>query len=575
MMARALAPFRRLFTVRYPYPDAAQMRRAHLLLLMCGLLLAVNLAAVAMVLRFVGGGGDPLTLAVVNSLVVGVAVVICYLLVQTGYVGYGDRVIVLTAFVAMTFLVAWTNADASAFIAFSAVVVLASVMLGAQGLVVSTAASALSVAALHHLRETGVLAFEGVTLHPVAVAALVLVADAAILWFFSADREAALREMAAASNRLRVTARISQTAVATLDLETMLSEVVERIRSEFNLYHVQIFLIDEAREYAVLQASTGAAGQSLLDRGHRLAVGSLSVIGQVTAIAKPLIALDTDPRHRRNQFLPATRTELALPLMVGDTVIGALDVQSTRPHAFTEEDVEAFRVMANQLAATIENARLFAEQQRRAEESQALLREARASLAEVERLNRRLVRQAWDEYLEARGQEVVGITLENNQPRLDTAWTPGLALAATENRTTINRQGSRTYVSVPLRFGGEVIGALEVEVPPALSPAEVVDVTHAVATRLALTVQNVRLLEQSQRQAQYEYQLGEIAAQLQSQLPVDEMLSAAVGELGRALGADRASIRLGVRSSEAVFAADEDEDGGAEHMRADNGRRGD
>lgn len=172
--------------------------------------------------------------------------------------------------------------------------------------------------------------------------------------------------------QLQTSSDVGRVATSILDQETMLSQAVELIRERFGFYHVQIFLIDEAKQFAILYKSTGEAGRKLLAMGHKLAVGSQSVIGQVIYQRQPIVVRDTDAieagtiRHR-NEFLPETRAELAIPLQVGDTLIGALDVQSTSPTAFPSEEISVLETLAAQLAIAIQNARAFAEQQQTAE----------------------------------------------------------------------------------------------------------------------------------------------------------------------------------------------------------------
>ncbi|HEC21580.1 MAG TPA: GAF domain-containing protein, partial [Chloroflexi bacterium] len=172
------------------------------------------------------------------------------------------------------------------------------------------------------------------------------------------------------ARRLQATNEVTRTASSILNIDILLPLVVQQISDAFGYYHVQIFLLDEAGEWAVLKASTGEVGQELLRRGHKLAVGSQSVIGQVTARGEPVIAhdTDTDPVHRRNELLPDTRAEMALPLRTGDRVIGALDVQSVQPNAFDPEAQAILRSLADQIAVTLENVQLFQEIQERVAE---------------------------------------------------------------------------------------------------------------------------------------------------------------------------------------------------------------
>ncbi|HXV98505.1 MAG TPA: response regulator, partial [Anaerolineae bacterium] len=172
--------------------------------------------------------------------------------------------------------------------------------------------------------------------------------------------------------QLQTSSDVGRVATSILEQEAMLSQAVELIRERFGFYHVQIFLVDEAKQFAVLYKSTGETGRKLLAANHKLAIGSQSVIGQVTYQRKSVVVRDTDTAdpgtlHQRNEFLPDARAELATPLLVGETLIGALDVQSTLPNAFTAEDIAVLETLAAQLAIAIQNARAFTEQQETAE----------------------------------------------------------------------------------------------------------------------------------------------------------------------------------------------------------------
>lgn len=144
------------------------------------------------------------------------------------------------------------------------------------------------------------------------------------------------------SRDISATQEISRYTVTERDLQTLMNQVVQLIIEKFpTIYHAQIFLLDADRRYAVLRASTGAPGKLLLARGHRLEVGSVSVIGQVIEQQQTIVARDTATStvHKRNEFLPETRAELAIPLRVGNRIIGALDVQSKQSDSFGEGEI--------------------------------------------------------------------------------------------------------------------------------------------------------------------------------------------------------------------------------------------
>jgi len=161
---------------------------------------------------------------------------------------------------------------------------------------------------------------------------------------------------------LLASSEVSRAATQIHDSQEVLTRCVELIQTHFGFYYAAIFLIDEAGEWAALRAATGEAGQQLLDKKHKLAVGSQSMVGWVTANNAARIALDVGEEAIRfdNPLLPKTRSEMALPLRVRGEVIGALDVQSTSLNAFSEEDIQTIQMMSDQVAIAIDNARMFA-----------------------------------------------------------------------------------------------------------------------------------------------------------------------------------------------------------------------
>jgi len=168
---------------------------------------------------------------------------------------------------------------------------------------------------------------------------------------------------------------VSQQIVAQLDLQTLLDATVDLIRDQFeDIYHAQVFLINQEKNNAELRASTGEVGRKLMERRHALGVGSVSVIGRVTQTGNPVLAsaASHDPVHRANELLPETRTELAVPLRSREGIIGALDVQSQKTNAFTQDDIDILQSLADQIAIAVENARLFQQAQEEAQRAKAL-----------------------------------------------------------------------------------------------------------------------------------------------------------------------------------------------------------
>jgi PAS domain S-box-containing protein len=197
-------------------------------------------------------------------------------------------------------------------------------------------------------------------------------------WLFNQVRQRAIQ--------LQTAAEVSRAATSVLELNQLLPQAVELIRERFGLYYVGLFLVDEVGEWAVLQAGTGKAGQTQLAQRHRLKVGGESMVGWCVANARARIALDVGQEAIRfdNPLLPDTRSEMALPLVSRGEIIGALSVQSTRPAAFSQEDITTLQTMADQLANAIENARSYQAERARRQELEAIQQASLSLTASLE-----------------------------------------------------------------------------------------------------------------------------------------------------------------------------------------------
>ncbi|NTU74814.1 MAG: response regulator, partial [Anaerolineaceae bacterium] len=138
----------------------------------------------------------------------------------------------------------------------------------------------------------------------------------------------------------------------------------------FGFYHVSLFLMDERGAYATIRESTGEAGKELRARGHKLAAGSRSVVGNVAASGTPLVVNDVKSSnlYYPNPLLPETRSEMGIPLKIGRRIIGILDIQASLRNAFSQDDITVLQILGDQIAIAIENARAYELSQKAVEE---------------------------------------------------------------------------------------------------------------------------------------------------------------------------------------------------------------
>ncbi|MDQ7024425.1 MAG: GAF domain-containing protein [Anaerolineae bacterium] len=331
---------------------------------------------------------------------------------------------------------------------------------------------------------------------------------------------------------VRVTQDISRAVTAERDLRQLMNQVVDLIVANFpSIYHAQIFLLDSAKEYAVLRASTGKIGEGLLQRGHKLAVGSVSVIGQVTEQSKIIIARDISESdvHRGNEFLHETRAELAIPLQLSGTLIGALDVQSKFRDSFAEDQVIALQTLADQITIAIENVRLY-------EESARLL-------SDLERDRRATTRYAWQQYMNSNRVTGLSIAAGTETDYEFSVIKQGVYISGKSIVGERTERGTIPFV-VPINLRNETLGVVEYEVPETDFTYDKVLLAEELVSRLAVSLDNARLFQDSQQTADRERIVNEISARLTAQTDIESIIHTAIQEVGQALRTPQVAVRL-------------------------------
>jgi len=326
------------------------------------------------------------------------------------------------------------------------------------------------------------------------------------------------------ASQLQAVSGVARAIASLQETSVLLPEITRLISTQFGFYHVGIFLLDEKTDFAYLNAANSEGGQRMLERQHKLRLDRNSIVGFVTSRGEPRIALDVgaDAVFFNNPDLPDTRSEMALPLRLGGRVIGALDVQSTQPHAFTEEDTATLAILADQVAIAIENARLFSE--------------AREALKESEKTISSYIRQEWSGFrqqLRISGYLYDGkrtVPLDDKEKREKVRALPQTG------RLTLEKDSKELVV--PIRLRGQTIGFLDVKSKSGIRKWTKDDLTllEAAAERAALALENARLVDSAQRRATRERTIGEISTKIGAFSDMEAIMQAAVEELGRRIG---------------------------------------
>lgn len=314
-------------------------------------------------------------------------------------------------------------------------------------------------------------------------------------------------------------AQVAREATALQDINTLLARTVDLISDRFGYYHAGIFLLDDAGEFAILQAASSEGGKRMLARGHRLEVGHQGIVGAAAFQNRPYIVMDVsgDTAHFKNPDLPMTRSEAAIPLTGRGKVIGVLDIQSTEQSAFTQDDVEIFRILADQIGLAIQNARSIAESQ--------------DAFQRLEAITAENMRQVWRERLQTpkRAYRYTSVSLAPIPPG------------------EVQEQGDSKpgRLNIPITLRGQRIGAIALR-RTGENPWNDTDRSLAleIASQVGLALENARLLDDAQRRAAQEQSLNELTTRLSRSLDPDTLLQTAVRELHQLPNVSEVSVYI-------------------------------
>jgi GAF domain-containing protein/HAMP domain-containing protein len=345
------------------------------------------------------------------------------------------------------------------------------------------------------------------------------------------------RDVELRSSYLRAAAEVGRAATSILDSPQLIQQVVESIRTRFDLYYVGLFLVDSAAEYAVLQAGTGQAGKAMLARNHRIRIGE-GMIGWSVANKRPRVALEAaeDAVRLVTDLLPLTRSEAALPLISRTRVLGALTVQSERSGLFTPEIISVLQTMADQVALALDNARLFSE-------SEAALDALQRSFGQVSQ-------KAWSELLSTR--QTLGYRLD--QDGLHPLSVEAHGMRPDDGRPDAVPPGAAarpdTLLKLPIRLREQVLGVIEARKPDHAGPwsQDEIEQLTSLVDQLSVALENARLYEDTQTRAEQERILAEITTKVRATTDINTILQTAVLELATALNVPQGAIRLGVEA---------------------------
>ncbi len=313
------------------------------------------------------------------------------------------------------------------------------------------------------------------------------------------------QQVAERTRQLAASNEVGRVAATSLDPDKLLAKIIPLFHEQFGYYFAAIYLLDSTGRWAELREATGEAGRVLKQNRHRLEVAGKNMVGAAIRDRVPRIAQVASEEKQRfeNPLLPYTRSEIALPLMVGERVLGALNVQSTRESDFGPQVIETMKNMAGQVAITLENARLF-------QEAQQIIKEMRA-------VQQQYLLEGWS-----------GLSKESQ----------GLEYRLGDD---LDEDSKKLEATISLR--DQPLGQIMLERKDEWTP-EQQSLVDAIATQAAIALENARLVSESRQIALRERMAAEINSKIWSSATIDGVLQTVIKELGRRLDASTAIVEI-------------------------------
>ncbi|MCA9985076.1 MAG: GAF domain-containing protein [Anaerolineales bacterium] len=293
------------------------------------------------------------------------------------------------------------------------------------------------------------------------------------------------------------------------NLSELYRNTIDLIKTEFAYYHVQLFGLDSSTDSVQLLYGHGDVGQRMVEMNHTIPVGVGPVgAAAITREAVLLPRLSIAPASPPHPLLSRARGELAVPIMIGNQLLGVLDVLSERDDELSDEDRVAMEAISNQLATAIDSTRLR--------------RELEGQLRELNHLQRLMSREGWESFQQQRRSENLGYYFDRR-----TVFP--MQNGAANGAAPVLPEGNEKMVTQPIAIRGEVVGQLGLQdLEDAPLNEEDRELLSAISQQVAEAMENARLLEQTQKRAVELETVAQVSSATANILESHQLLQAVV-----------------------------------------------
>ncbi|MCB0165857.1 MAG: PAS domain S-box protein [Anaerolineae bacterium] len=361
--------------------------------------------------------------------------------------------------------------------------------------------------------------------------------------------------LAKQADDLQKVAEISTRIATTHNEAQLLQEVVDLTKDRIGLYHAHLYLLDEGSETLILTAGAGEIGQAMVAEGRMIPFNHPRSIVALTARTGEGTIVNNvreNPDFLPHPLLPKTRSEMAVPMIVGDRLLGVFDIQADVVDRFTEEDRQILTTLAAQVAVALENARLLAQVER--------------ALADVKIVQQQYIQQAWGKAGQTQ-KRTYRYERSGLAPLADEMRHKAKELARQKKEPVLvtldpdMKGAGQQSVVAPISLSGATIGSLQLHLAEGQNESQALDeddlaLLEVILEQVAQTAENLRLFEETRERAGREQTIREITEKMRAATNLNQLVKATATELGERLSAGHIFIELGIQKETPVADTD-------------------
>lgn len=313
---------------------------------------------------------------------------------------------------------------------------------------------------------------------------------------------------------------------------------IELVRTEFGFVFAQVYLADED---GTLSRRVRAGRAEDRDVTVQVNVPKASTLNETVKAREPVTVTLADAPTRREHLLPSVSRGISLPIMNGEELIGVLDVQ-TGETLFTYEDQELLQAVADMIGTIVGNIRQMISLTDALDRQSTMMEHMSGQQNDPNRAIASTT-YAWNTIFQ-RSDAGIGFDIDGKPGTITAAadLSEELLKSLKSGDIVTDDSGEGTVIVIPILLRGEVLGAMQFNTPR-LNNRQI-EIARKISDRLAQALENRRLFEQSQAQANRERKASEVATQLISATEVNAVLDLAATSFNEALGAVQTRIHI-------------------------------